>query len=63
MIVNTATGIAHILRIVCFALLIGLMAIILIQDTIQVSMWKKIGFSILVVSIVYSFSQLGHVTN
>ncbi|SDB81409.1 copper resistance D family protein [Acinetobacter boissieri] len=63
MILNTATGIAHILRIVSFALLIGLIAIILIQDTIQLSMWNKTGFSVLVISIVYSFSQLGHVTN
>lgn len=62
-LINTPTGHTHILRSIIFALLLLLMIIKLNQGTIQVSKVEGIIFVLLVIPIVYSFSQLGHVTN
>ncbi|CAI3124666.1 hypothetical protein MWMV2_MWMV2_01255 [Acinetobacter oleivorans] len=62
-LINTPIGHTHILRSISFALLLLFMIIKLSKGTIQVSKLEGIIFVLLLIPIVYSFSQLGHVTN
>ena len=62
-LVNTPTGHIHIIRSVSFALLLLFMLVKLSKGTIQISKVEGTIFTILLIPIVFSFSQLGHVTN
>ena len=62
-VLNTSTGHIHLIRIVSFALILTLLFVKLHQKNISIRSFEKIFFAILLVLIVYSFSQLGHVTN
>ncbi|MEQ1327427.1 CopD family protein [Acinetobacter nosocomialis] len=62
-LVNTPTGHIHIIRTVSFAILLLFMIVKLSKGTIQVSKVEGTIFTILLIPIVFSFSQLGHVTN
>ncbi|EPL6399740.1 copper resistance D family protein, partial [Acinetobacter baumannii] len=62
-LINTPTGHIHIIRSVSFALLLLFMIVKLSKGTIQVSKVEGTIFTILLIPMVFSFSQLGHVTN
>ena len=62
-LINTPTGHIHIIRSVSFALLLLFMIVKLSKGTIQVSKVEGTIFTILIIPMVFSFSQLGHVTN
>ena len=62
-LINTPIGHIHIIRIISFVLLLILMVAKLSKANIQVSKIEKTIFIILLTPIVFSFSQLGHVTN
>ncbi|AJB68241.1 MULTISPECIES: copper resistance D family protein [Acinetobacter] len=62
-LVNTPTGHIHIIRSVSFAFLLLFMLVKLSKGTIQISKVEGTIFTILLIPIVFSFSQLGHVTN
>nr|WP_312823912.1 CopD family protein [Acinetobacter oleivorans] len=62
-LINTPTGHAHIIRSIGFLLLLFLMLIKLSSGTSQISKIEGTIFALLLTSIVFSFSQLGHVTN
>ncbi|EMP1642740.1 CopD family protein [Acinetobacter baumannii] len=62
-LINTPIGHIHIIRSISFALLLLFMIIKLSKGTIQVSKIEGTIFAILLIPIVFSFSQLGHVTN
>jgi len=62
-LLNTATGQIHIVRIISFALILLLLTIKLAKETTHITNFEKILFGILLVPILYSFSQVGHVTN
>ena len=62
-LINTPTGHIHIIRTISFALLLLFMIVKLSKGTHQVSKIEGTIFVILLIPIVFSFSQLGHVTN
>ncbi len=62
-LINTPTGHIHIIRSVSFALLLLFMIVKLSKGTIQVSKVEGTIFTILIIPMIFSFSQLGHVTN
>lgn len=62
-LVNTPTGHVYIIRSISFALLLLFMIVKLSKGTIDISKIEGAIFSILLIPIVLSFSQLGHVTN
>ena len=62
-LINTPTGHVHIIRSISFALLLLFMIVKLGKGTIQISKVEGTIFTILLIPIVFSFSQLGHVTN
>ncbi|QHH96438.1 copper resistance D family protein [Acinetobacter dispersus] len=62
-VLNTSTGHIHLIRIVSFALILTLLFVKLHQKSTSIRSFEKIFFAIPLVLIVYSFSQLGHVTN
>ena len=62
-LVNTPIGHVYIIRSISFALLLLLMLVKLSKRTIEISKIEGIIFSVLLIPIVLSFSQLGHVTN
>lgn len=62
-ILSTATGMVHVVRITCFALLIALMGGIFTHHKVRMYMWEKVSFFFLLIPIIYSFSQLGHSAN
>lgn len=62
-IINTATGHTHFIRIFSFALILLLLIFKLNQKNIRVNIFEKIFWAISIFLITYSFSQLGHVTN
>lgn len=62
-LLNTDTGQIHIVRIISFALILLILTIKLVKQTTHIATLEKILFSILLVPILYSFSQIGHVTN
>ncbi|WP_099475492.1 copper resistance D family protein [Acinetobacter pittii] len=62
-LINTPTGHIHIIRSVSFALLLLFMIVKLSKGTIQISKVEGTIFTILIIPMVFSFSQLGHVTN
>ncbi|EOR08953.1 copper resistance D family protein [Acinetobacter genomosp. 15BJ] len=62
-VLNTSTGHTHLIRIVSFALILTLLLVKLHQKSTHIKSFEKILFTIPLVLIVYSFSQLGHVTN
>lgn len=62
-LVNTPTGHVYIIRSISFALLLLFMIVKLSKGTIDISKTEGAIFTILLIPIVLSFSQLGHVTN
>ncbi|MCH7393990.1 CopD family protein [Acinetobacter dispersus] len=62
-VLNTSTGHIHLIRIVSFALILTLLLVKLHRKSTSIRSFEKIFFAIPLVLIVYSFSQLGHVTN
>ena len=62
-LINTPTGHAHIIRSIGFLLLLFLMLVKLSSGTSQISKIEGTIFALLLTPIVFSFSQLGHVTN
>ena len=62
-LVNTPTGHVYIIRSISFALLLIFMIVKLSKGTIDISKTEGAIFTILLIPIVLSFSQLGHVTN
>lgn len=62
-LLSTQTGQIHIVRIISFSLILVLLMIKLAKQTTHITTFEKILFSILLVPILYSFSQVGHVTN
>ncbi|USA53947.1 CopD family protein [Acinetobacter sp. C32I] len=62
-IINTATGHTHFIRIFSFALILLLLIFKLNQKNIRVNIFEKIFWVISIFLVTYSFSQLGHVTN
>lgn len=62
-LVNTPTGHVYIIRSINFALLFIFMIVKLSKGTIDISKTEGAIFTILLIPIVLSFSQLGHVTN
>lgn len=62
-LINTPTGHIHIIRTISFALLLLFMIVKFNKGTHQVSKIEETIFVILLIPIVFSFSQLGHVTN
>ncbi|MCH7314504.1 CopD family protein [Acinetobacter sp. ANC 3882] len=62
-LINTATGHAHLIRILSFAMILALLIFKLNQKNTATNAFEKIIFTLPVLLIVYSFSQLGHVTN
>lgn len=62
-LINTATGHAHLLRMISFALLLALLIFKLKMHRTEISLFEKCIWPIPVLLIAYSFSQLGHVTN
>jgi len=62
-LINTPTGHAHIIRSMSFLLLLFLMLVKLSSGTSQISKIEGTIFALLLMPIVFSFSQLGHVTN
>lgn len=62
-VLNTSTGHIHLIRIVSFALILALLFVKLHQKNTSIRSFEKIFFALPLVLIVYSFSQLGHVTN
>lgn len=62
-LLSTQTGQIHIVRIISFALILLLLIIKLAKGTTHIATFEKILFGILLVPILYSYSQVGHVTN
>lgn len=62
-LVNTPTGHVYIIRSISFALLLLFMIVKLSKGAIDISKTEGAIFTILLIPIVLSFSQLGHVTN
>ncbi|NUF23543.1 CopD family protein [Acinetobacter oleivorans] len=62
-LINTPTGHAHIIRSIGFLLLLFLMLVKLSSGTSQISKIEGTIFALLLTPIVFSFSQLSHVTN
>ncbi|NNP69037.1 CopD family protein [Acinetobacter sp. Ac_5812] len=62
-LVNTPTGHVYIIRSISFSLLLLFMIVKLSKGTINISKTEGAIFTILLIPIVLSFSQLGHVTN
>ncbi|WP_336042593.1 copper resistance D family protein [Acinetobacter dispersus] len=62
-VLSTSTGHIHLIRIVSFALILTLLLVKLHRKSTSIRSFEKIFFAIPLVLIVYSFSQLGHVTN
>ncbi|MCH7328509.1 copper resistance D family protein [Acinetobacter modestus] len=62
-LVNTPTGHVYIIRSISFALLLIFMIVKLSKGAIDISKTEGAIFTILLIPIVLSFSQLGHVTN
>ncbi|ENU24573.1 hypothetical protein F993_00819 [Acinetobacter proteolyticus] len=62
-ILNTATGHIHLIRIICFALILGLLIFRLNRKSNKVTTLEKFCLTSALLLIAYSFSQLGHVTN
>lgn len=62
-LLNTPAGQVHIVRVICFALILLLLSIKFKQGTTNVSTFEEILFGLFVVPIIYSYSQVGHVTN
>lgn len=62
-LINTATGHAHLIRILSFTMILALLIFKLNQKNTATNAFEKIIFTLPVLLIVYSFSQLGHVTN
>ena len=62
-LVNTPTGYIYVLRSISFALLLLLMVVKLNRNKGQFSIIESSIFCILLIPIIFSFSQLGHVAN
>lgn len=62
-LLNTSPGHAQILRSISFALLLLLMVIKLSRNKAQFSITESSIFGVLLIPIIFSFSQLGHVAN
>ena len=62
-LLNTPTGHIHILRSMSFALLLLLMVVKLSRNKAQFSITESSIFGVLLIPIIFSFSQLGHVAN
>lgn len=62
-LLNTNTGQIHIVRIISFALIFLLLTIKLGKKTTHIATFEKILFAVLLIPILYSYSQIGHVTN
>ncbi|WP_314340562.1 copper resistance D family protein [Acinetobacter guillouiae] len=62
-LLNTDTGQIHIFRIISFALIFLLLTIKLGKKTTHITTFEKILFAVLLIPILYSYSQIGHVTN
>lgn len=62
-LLSTQTGQIYIVRIISFSLILLLLMIKLAKQTTHIATFEKILFGILLVPILYSFSQVGHVTN
>lgn len=62
-LLNTPPGHAHILRSISFALLLLLMVVKLNRKKSQFSITESSIFGVLLIPIIFSFSQLGHVAN
>ncbi|WP_336142500.1 copper resistance D family protein [Acinetobacter sp. 102] len=62
-VLNTSTGHIHLIRIISFALILVLLVFKLNQKSTEIKTVETILFAIPTILILYSFSQLGHVTN
>ena len=62
-LMSTPIGHTHVIRTISFALLLLFMVVKLSKGTNQISKIEGTIFVILLIPIVFSFSQLGHVTN
>ncbi|MFV5361670.1 CopD family protein [Acinetobacter oleivorans] len=62
-LINTPTGHAHVIRSISFLLLLLFMLVKLNSGISQISKFEGTIFALLITPIIFSFSQLGHVTN
>ncbi|NUG02777.1 copper resistance D family protein, partial [Acinetobacter oleivorans] len=62
-LINTPTGHAHVIRSISFLILLIFMVVKLSTGTNQISKAEGTIFALLITPIIFSFSQLGHVTN
>ncbi|WP_144735624.1 copper resistance D family protein [Acinetobacter oleivorans] len=62
-LISTPTGYAHVIRSISFLILLIFMVVKLSTGTNQISKAEGTIFSLLITQIIFSFSQLGHVTN
>lgn len=63
LLINTPIGHVHIIRSISFLLLLLFMLVKLSSGNSQISKFEGSIFALLLIPIVFSFSQLGHVTN
>lgn len=62
-LISTPTGHAHVIRSISFLILLIFMVVKLSTGTNQISKAEGTIFALLITQIIFSFSQLGHVTN
>lgn len=63
LLLNTAIGHVHVIRILSFAVITLLMTVVVMRKPSHFYTWQKLLLGLFILPIIYSFSQLGHVVN